>query len=87
VKEGIEPLCSAEFFFVIFDTLNSISTTPHKTPNPDTQEPTEVNSSNDQETTLSLAILNSQSLVNKKALLAVFIKDHDPDILVVSETW
>jgi len=36
---------------------------------------------------LLLYSLNSQSLANKIALLAVFIKDHDPDVLVISETW
>jgi len=34
-----------------------------------------------------LSFLNSQSVVNKKASLAVFIKDHNPDILFISETW
>ena len=37
--------------------------------------------------TLNIAILNSQSLVNKKAILGAFIFNHDPDIIIISETW
>ena len=37
--------------------------------------------------TLSIAILNSQSLVNKTATFGAFIDDHNPDIVTVSETW
>ena len=37
--------------------------------------------------TLSIAILNSQSLVNKTATFGAFINDHSPDIITVSETW
>ena len=37
--------------------------------------------------TLSIAILNSQILVNKKATLGAFINDHDPDIITISESW
>jgi len=31
--------------------------------------------------------MNCQSIVSKKASLSVFIKDHNPDVLVISESW
>jgi len=45
------------------------------------------NSNDKSEPTLNLAILNCQSIVSKRASLEVFIKDHNPDVLVLSETW
>jgi len=68
---------------------NSPEISPHNSPESDSQKSTDTNPINNLETTLSLVILNSQSVINKKASLAVFLKNHDPDILhfIIYETW
>ena len=48
--------------------------------------PNSISNSNGIES-LKLVFLNSQSIVAKRASLAVLLDDYDPDVIAVSETW